>query len=1392
MQEQVAIIGLSLRFPGARNESEFWWNLEHGVESLTFFSDADLDECGVDLELRADPQYVKVGFVLNGVELFDAPLFGLTPREAEILDPQHRIFLECAWEALENAGYHSSYTRTAIGVFGGVYISSYLLGLYSRKELLAELGELVIRHANDKDYLTTRASYLLNLKGPSVSVQTSCSTGLVSVHLACQSLLNGECDMALAGASCIRVPERQGYQYQAGGILSRDGHCRAFDAGASGTVFGNGVGMVVLKRLSDAIADRDHIRAVIRSSAVNNDGSDKVGFTAPSFNGQASVIAEALSLAEVQPDQIGYIETHGTGTLLGDPIEIAALRSVYDSSTRSRQVCPIASVKTNIGHLGTAAGVAGLIKTVLCLENRQIPPSLNFSAPNPEIDFASGPFLVNTELRDWPRDGSPRLAALSSFGMGGTNAHMILQEASPTTSGSEINRFQLLIVSAKTGEALDLASSNLAAHLERTSAALPDVAFTAAVGRPSMLHRRAVIAGSASNAAAALRRRTGVLQRAAETRVEDRPVILMFPDQGSQTPTTAQNLSGDVPEFRKHIDDCSRILNSLLGVRLSDYWLQDDNALRTTRMAQPATFVIAYALARMWKSWGIDPVAMIGHSLGEYVAACMAGVFSLEDALRVITARGRLMDSLPPEVMLSTDVAELELAEMLSGQVTVAAVDGPNRCVVTGPAPEIEALERRLTAAGHRCQWLHVSHALHSPMLDGVLREWEVFLDGIPLNPPSKPFISCVTGNWIEREQARSASYWARQLRTTVRFSDGIRTVLEAHPEAALLECGPGQTLSPLVRAHPQCSPQRVVLASMRNPQDRRDDFEFLLSTAGGLWSHGVLIDWPNFYSQQQRCRVPLPTYPFERRRYWIGLAGGAGSIEDHRPAAAQVRLYTATWKRDVAHADRATVEPGTRCLIVSENGELSEHLREELEAAGRGPVLVTSSIASASADLWAGRWSTLDVVHIDGGSESLLALVQELASLRPVRLWLVSHGIQDVLDGDRSDPVQFAALGLLAMVPTEMPGIACCAIDLPPLPASRRNARWLAAELDRRIQHRALALRGGRRWIPHFETVEANEVACEPWTRGGVYLVTGLGATGTELAVFLTSTYNAHVEIVEFETPPSAAEMRIVVQRMADRFGRIRGVLVGLAGIESCPILAETSDRLRQITDSINASTQALASALEGLAPEFLAFVLSTVALIGGRDQAGQAAAAACLDAHARRLAQTMPAVSITVDEQLQPRQQVDAITALLRARVPQGIATARPIEDLLDAKPCIAASKCHSGAGENESVKSVVTSIWRGLFGIAEIGQDDSFFELGGNSLLAVQMVSRIRDAFNVELSVQRIFDSPTLAALSMAVSALRGETPEGDELDSLVAEIEALSPEEIRKELADGLSA
>ena len=1193
---EIAIVGMSGRFPGANTINAFWQNLRDGIESVSFFSDEELLTAGVDLTVLNDPNYVKAKSILSDIDCFDAEFFGFSPKEAERMDPQHRLFLEVAWEAIEQAGYNPEAHAGTIGVYAGAEPSSYLL--YHLSPTFGGIPDLQTFLGNATDYLSSRVSYKLNLKGPSVTVQSACSTSLVAVHTACQSLLNGECDLALAGGISITVPQKAGYVYQKGGIASPDGHCRSFDANAEGSFFGNGVGIVVLKRLSEAISDRDCIHAVIKGSAINNDGALKVGYTAPSPAGQAAVIAEAHAIAGIEPDTITYIEAHGSGTALGDPIEIAALTQVFRRQTNQKAFCAIGSVKSNVGHLSIAAGVAGLIKTVLALKHKQIPPSLHFEQPNSEIDFANSPFYVNTQLREWHTHGYPRRAGVSSFGIGGTNAHIILEEAPLPTPSRPSRPWQVLTLSAKTNSALEQVTDNLVQHLQHhPDLNLADTAYTLQMGRQSFVHRQIVVCRDREDAISALHDPKRVLTSVQET--GPRSIVFIFTGLGPQYVNMGWELYQDEPIFREHVDRCSEFLTPLLGIDLrnilyptrhstiTSYTTQPSSqskfdlrqmlgrsteptdavtqALNQTRFTQPAIFVIEYALAQLWISWGIRPAAMMGYSIGEYVAACLAGVLSLEDVLTLVAKRAQMIEELPGGAMLAVPLSEAEVRLLLNENLSLSAINGTTLCVVAGTIAAIDQLACHLSERGIACRRLQTSHAFHSHLMQPIATACTAMVKTLDLKAPQIPYVSNVTGTWITATEATDPSYWTNHLCQPVRFADGVNTLWQQHCPI-LLEVGPGQTLSSLAIQclENQCldsqETEKVVLSSLRDVYNQHSDYAFLLNTLGQLWLSGVAIDWSQIYAHESRYRVPLPTYPFERQHYWID-SPKTKLQNSLNPTALEGKqditrwFHIPSWKRaaSLVRFEPETLIAQQQCwLILIDAYGVGLQIVEHLDRANQDIIIVQAgeqfgklsereySINPANKEDYDRLLKTLRdfsqiperIIHIWNvtpnherqlkldhwertqtlGFYSLLFLAQTLTdqhSAQSIHIDVISNELQEVIDADPLCPEKATLLGPCTVIPQEYGNITCRSIDiaLSDSQASKLNGsgliKLLMEELVAEPANLCIAHRGNHRWIRCFEPLPVkDEIFRTPQFRqGGVYVITG-GLGGIGLAI--------------------------------------------------------------------------------------------------------------------------------------------------------------------------------------------------------------------------------------------------------------------------------------------------
>jgi acyl transferase domain-containing protein/thioesterase domain-containing protein/acyl carrier protein len=1172
----IAIVGMACRVPGADNPAQLWRNVAGKVESIRRYTDDELRAAGVDEALLRNPNYVRAGGPLGSMEMFDAAYFGFGPRDAAIMDPQHRHFLECCVEALEDAGQPPASFAGAIGLFAGCGMGGYFAyNILTQPALLEDVGLFLLRHTgNDKDFLTTRVSYCLNLRGPSVAVQTACSTSLVAVHLACQSLLAMECDMALAGGVTIEQPHRHGYLFKENEVLSPDGHCRAFAAGSKGTVLTSGLGVVALRRLSDALRDGDPIHAVIKATAVNNDGSGKVGYLAPSVEGHAAAVAEALALSGIDPATITLFEAHGTGTQVGDPIEITALTQAYRAQTDAVSYCAVSSLKTNIGHLDTAAGVAGLIKVAQALAHQQLPPSLHFDAPNPIIDFAVTPFYVNTECKPWPKGKTPRRAALSSLGVGGTNAHAIFEEAPvlPPTAAAE--PWQLLLFSGKSAKSADGNVERLAAYLaDHPDRNLADVAFTLQAGRPAHAQRRAHAVRDAAHAVEVLQSKDSKVLASGVAAENAPPVVFMFPGGGAQYLGMGRDLYARYEVYRVAIDQCLTILQPLLAEDLRALLLPSAQVGAATDriegpLALPVLFATEYALAQLWLSWGIEPDAMTGHSLGEYTAACLAGVMSLSDALALVVLRSRLLATVPAGVVLGVPLPEADVLPLLGTELSLAAVNGPELCAVSGPEPAVAALEAVLAARDVEGRRLRISVAAHSAMLDPILDEFRAGVRKMQLRAPSRRFISNLTGTWADPAAVTTAEYWVRHLRHTVRFADGMATLM-ADKNRVFLEVGPGTTLCTLARMQRSRAATHEIVACLRHPQEQVDDVQFLLTALGRLWCVGKEPDWSKVRGGASRRRLSLPAYAFDHQRYFIepGQHGVAGLHSD-------TTLTRINDVRDWFHRPSfkpTPLPPGSvasqqRFVLFLDDDGPGEALAQALSARGhavvrvqRGPsfqiagkqryllnpadpddyVALLAELAQIEftpdhfVHLWLarGRASVGPELAIEEaeilGFYTLLSLAQALVQQDAegkVRLTVVTDGAQRVFDEPLAHPERATVLGPVQVIPRELSGVRACWVDVQ-LPVQRfkrrfdprpSSARALIAQLVAEVTHGAddvvpepvVALRPLGRFVQQIDTVAVPKVEQKlPIVGGGAYLITGgLGGIGLACARWLAA----------------------------------------------------------------------------------------------------------------------------------------------------------------------------------------------------------------------------------------------------------------------------------------------
>lgn len=1477
----IAVIGKAGRFPGSRNLDQFWQNLCAGKECISFFTDEELLSSGVDPELLRRPNYVKALGTLEDADLFDAQFFGFTPREAQLIDPQQRVFLECAWEALEDAGYASD-DPGMVGVFASATMSTYLRNLWNNPEILGSSDIMQLISGNDKDYVATRVSYKLNLRGPSVTVQSACSSSLVAVHLACRSLLTYDCDVALAGGVSIGVPLKQGYLYEEGGITSPDGHCRAFDAKANGTIIGCGCGVVVLKRLSEAIKDGDAIQAIIRGSAVNNDGSSKVGYTAPSVDAQADVIRAALAVARVPSETIAYVEAHGTGTLLGDPIELTALTKAFRSGGGKKSRCAIGSVKSNIGHLDAAAGVVGLIKTVLTLENKALPPSLNFETPNPKAGFDGSPFYVNTKLTEWPVNGTPRRAGVSSLGIGGTNVHVILEEAPELDKETSSRKHHLLVFSAKNQAALESLTTRIADHLDaHPDLQLADVAHTLQVGRKAFPHRRALVCETIKEAIEMLRQPNGDGVTSGRAEQRNRPVVFMFPGGGTQYPGMGQELYQQERVFRESFDKCMQLLRPILGSDLRTLIHCDAGnmesaaaALVRPSLGLPAIFANEYALARLFISWGIQPKSMIGHSLGEYAAACIAGVFSLPDALALVALRGKLFETLPAGAMLSVNLPEAGIKALSLKNVCIAAINGPDNCVISGSTNAIEQATSVLESKGIEFRRLHIDAAAHSEMVEPIVKELGSFLRRLKLSAPGIPFISNLTGTWITAEQAVDPEYWTGHLRQTVRFADGISELLK-QPDIALVEIGPGHTLSTLARV--QAREKSVpVISSMRHPHETAPETRVLYASLGRLWSIGVPVDWKSQYSATETRRISLPTYPFERHRFFVELTpSGEAQGVLRKKADITNWFYAPSWKQMVARKPfNIQHKAATAWMVFTDGGKLESNFIEGLRKTNDEITVVQAGPESSAFERLAEHEFRIDpanpshykelfaafpdsrpanLIHFwslnhdpalfDRAFHSVLFLTQAIGAAEtanPKNLWIVSNRLAEVVQNDSPNPEKAILLGACRTIPLEYSNLHCALIDVGT--QERNAASTLLQCCADRPQSSFMAYRMGRLWSQSIEPLPLPAAGESLHLRqGGLYLITGgLGQIGLTLALHLAKTVNAKLvlldivdlparadwdSLLEMKSTSSATRFRInilrnleelhtplliaqadvgseelvqaVVAKAIEKFGSLNGV-IHAAGKPGDGIMQfKTTAEIEAALAPKVKGTRVLENVLRDYDLDFFAACSSVASLFGEFAQIEHSSANAFLDAFCSNNSFRPSTFTVSIGWDAWK----DFVTDLPQGRESAASMSAGEAAEVFDRILNLDASRLHvlvstldlellsrrtnsATQAPDGSVPGVtpelyarpelssvfveprnegerqIAEVWKTVLGVKAIGVYDNFWELGGNSLLATQVVSRIKERFQIPLALRTVFEMPTVEKLAGETARLKTE--------------------------------
>ncbi|MEC5144143.1 SDR family NAD(P)-dependent oxidoreductase [Chitinophaga sp. 212800010-3] len=1437
---EIAVVGMSCRMPGAADIQSFWNNIIAKKESITFLDEATLNKLNVSSKQRNDPDYVNcAGGVLEGKEGFDAEFFKIKPAEAMLMDPQIRVFLETAWHALEDAGYNPAGNDKITGIYAASKSGFYWQAKTFFSEEIQHLGGYAASTLANRDFLSVTAAYLLDLKGPGIMLNTSCSSSLVAIHLACQALNNGECNMALAGGVNILALDNKGYLHQEGMIYSADGHCRAFDKDASGTVEGEGVGVVVLKTLEDALKDRDHIYAIIKGSAVNNDGNRKLGFTAPSVQGQRQVISMCHQVAGVSPESIGYIEAHGTGTAIGDPIEIEALSLAFRTSSR-RNFCGIGSVKSNIGHLDAAAGVAGFIKTVLALYHKKIPPTINFTAPNPKINFDDSPFFVCDQVKSWNVTDHPFRAGVSSFGIGGTNAHLLLEEAPAADFSPCPRKYNVVTFSAASETALEKSFTNLVTYLAgNADLSFHDICYTLQVGRKALPYRMAFVCEDLP----------AIISRpfvpAGKVRTEEHNVIFMFAGQGNHYHRMSLELYQTEEIFRIRADECFAILHELTGRNFSALLFEDVSGksdITATEFAQPLLFVVEYALACTLMEWGIQPDAMIGHSIGEYVAACLSGVFELRDCLEIVSLRGRLMQSMQPGNMISVELPPAAVHEFMGSDIDLAVINSERSIVLSGSNSAIEVCKNHLLAAGYQPIDLHTSHAFHSRMMEDTLADFAAGIAAVKLRPPAIPFVSGLYGTWISGDDACDPAYWVKQLRNTVQFAKGMDTLMNSNYNT-FIEIGPGNSLKRLVNNHPHKKKSTSVYSTLRHVNNTISDQEYLLANLAEMWTNGLPVKWSRFCKDVPYSRVSLPGYPFEHAAFWL-----ADDIFDRyfskRENDVTIQrnitdwFYAPVWKQTIIDN---IIQPEGVYLIFLPDGEIYDDYVQTLchhnttffvrpATAFKQDNENTWWINPDSKEDYARLWKTLPVMpdkvlyfwscgivnndttnNIRCGFSLPLVFIQFLVNsgiTKNISISFITQGMYNISGSEIIQPFFSLLLGIVKVGPQEIVNLKFRIVDIDRATLKQRTANNLLPVLQQGVfLDDVIVFRNNRSWVQYWEAMKIPPTEVTVIRKNGNYLITGgTGKIGTALAAWLMEKYEANVVllagphrrmdnsavsgtgrgtcVIKHGQLSDELQMRNIIEEAETENGHIDGVF-HLAGITTQqPIEDITQESSFRHFDAKVAGTEVLYNIFKDRKPDFVLLASSLSAILGGLGYTSYAAANAYLDAFAGwALSKGEKWISINFDGwNFDPQQQLRAISpgegveVIARALATNGLsqlavsvtALEKRVKQWVTGKSTIDVKIKKTAGRPRPSLKQPfvlpctqtelqLAGIMNACFGYAEIGIDDNFFDLGGDSLLAISIIAKIHEQMGVRLSVQSFYETASIRNLATIISGV-----------------------------------
>ncbi len=1507
MATKIAIVGMSCRLPGANDLREFWRNLVDGIESVRASTSEELQLSGLPREILEDSRFITACGRLDGVEEFDAAYFGMTKSIAEITAPQQRLLLELSQHALDDSGYCPENFSGRIGIYTAIESSDYeRVHLLTRPDLYDSLGEKNLQLVNDIPFSATQVAYKLNLNGPAVGVTTACSSSLVAVHMACKSLLAYEADMMLAGGASYSVNQHTGYLYRDGGIASRDGHCRPFDKDASGTVNGNGGGMVVLKRLADAINDGDSIYAVIEASAINNDGGDKVNYSAPGIASQSEVISEALDLAGINADQVSYVETHGTGTLLGDPIEIAALTEAFREHTQKRQYCALGAVKANLGHLGCAAGVAGLIKTALALYHRQIPPAINFSSPNPKLNIEDSPFYITSENRYWSSESNERIAGVSSFGMGGTNAHVILSGREQQAYSDCGKPVHVIPISAKTQRSLDENVRAVKKFIEENDAvSISDVAFTLQSGRKLHPFRQAFTLDSRSDIGQQIKKT--VLPETGATTAPKR-LFMMFPGQGNQWAGMAKSLYDHESVFRDEADHCFRYLQDKHDLQLRSILFDSpvsdtatDNKLKSTRFAQIGLFVVEYALAKTLLGYGIKPEAMIGHSIGEYVAATLAGVFSLDDALTVVVRRGQLMQALPEGGMAAVALAETELKAKLPDLVDVAAVNRNDQTIVSGPTEVITAFIESLAKEGIAATRLHTSHAFHSRMMDGCLNDFRQLMKGIKLNKPAISFFSNVHGRLIANDEAGNPEYWITHLRQPVKFFEGLQNMLQGG-EAVCLEVGPGNSIATVFSSHSGLRDKSQVFNCMSSHNKAEADITVFTKSLAMLWQSGIDICWASAYRGERRRRVHLPGYIFDKQRYWIEKSLSSAERIETKPALSSAHtevsgkstvednwLYIPCWEQTILPS--ATALQDETWMLVGNNELLHNALEAQLQCGGKSLVRVKfgEHYSHEEENLFLVNPERVDhfkkvltalpanthkklIYGVDNaescnpGQErqnfyhavNLYKAIEETDSRENSNLLVIGSGTTSLSDEDRIKPAMSMMVALCRSVNAESGKTKWAFVDVQDniwrnSVSSVWQARLLITECRGGLDDAYVSYRGSGRFVVAYKEVESvpHEQSIPAFKTGEVYVITGgLSGIGYEIAKHLAEKYSARLILLSRNAPsypgpehlPKAGsdsvqkiacleslgaevcsfpvdvsnrkKLQLAFAQAEEQLGRIAGV-IHAAGVAGGGMLAIKDNADFEATFAAKVEgTESIIDYLRDKQPDFIFLFSSLNAIKSAPARADYAAANAYMDAMAAKysIESGLPVVScnwggwketgmlhdlleskgnslsdeveslyFSIDEGIRIFENAMGLglANVVASKTPVSRSLQYPVVDKPE-QPTTVITGSEDVKSDNicrfeSGIRRTLAGIWSDTLGTAPVSDTQNFFECGGNSLLASQVVFQIQRKFDISFSLSQFLQNPTISATEREIIEIRAGQEDLDVLEEILSTLE-----------------